>query len=150
LTHPIPADVIAAAQAADRKWGVPAAVTLAQWALESGWGAHMPPGSNNPFGIKALPRGASVLVPTREHLNGAWTTVNAYFRKFDTIADAFDAHGKLLHDGGAYAAARACGRDDDRFGNALTGHYATDPNYGSLLRSIMHGGNFSQYDVTHA
>jgi flagellum-specific peptidoglycan hydrolase FlgJ len=48
-------DVIAAAQASQRNTGIPAAITLAQYALESGYGRHMPTGSNNPFGIKAKP-----------------------------------------------------------------------------------------------
>ena len=37
MTTP-PMEVITAAQASQRKWHVPAAVTIAQWALESGWG----------------------------------------------------------------------------------------------------------------
>lgn len=48
-----PPEVIAAAQAAPARWGAPASITMAQWALESGGGQHMPKGSNNPFGIKA-------------------------------------------------------------------------------------------------
>ena len=47
----IPNAIIAAAQAAQHKWQVPASVSLAQWIIESGWGAHEPAGSNNPIGI---------------------------------------------------------------------------------------------------
>ena len=39
MTEPTPY-IIASAQASQRKWRVPASVTIAQWALESGWGAH--------------------------------------------------------------------------------------------------------------
>ena len=46
----IPANIIAAAQAAQTQYRVPASVSVAQWAFESGWGAHAP--GNNPFGIK--------------------------------------------------------------------------------------------------
>src|SRR3954451_14996587 len=49
----VPPDVIQAAIVSHRRWNVPASVTLAQWVVESAWGASMPPGSNNPFGIKA-------------------------------------------------------------------------------------------------
>ena len=61
-----PPDIIAAAREAQRKWKIPASISLAQWALESGWGRHMPPGSNNPFGMKARPGDPFVTVRTRE------------------------------------------------------------------------------------
>lgn len=146
MTQP-PQDVILAAQAAQRKWGVPAAVSIAQWALESGWGNHMPAGSNNPFGIKALHGEGSVNVPTREFLHGQWVTVYQPFRKFASIADAFDAHGELLATAGAYAQARQYLHNDTAYANALQGHYATDPHYGSLLNAIIQGSNLTQYDV---
>ena len=52
-TGRFPRDVIDAAVASHRKWGVPTSVILAQWVLESGFGSKTPPGSNNPLGIKA-------------------------------------------------------------------------------------------------
>ena len=55
----IPPDVADAAVASRRRWTVPASVTVAQWAVESAWGGSMPPGSNNPFGIKAIGEPAS-------------------------------------------------------------------------------------------
>lgn len=148
MTQP-PQDVIDAAQAATCKWIIPASVTLAQWALESGWGQHMPPGSNNPFGIKARPGDPFVTVSTREVVNGQSVYVDAPFRKFDTIADAFDWHGQLLAEGGAYADARQFENDPATFAKELTGHYATDPNYGTLLNAIMHGSNLFQYDLVN-
>ena len=48
-----PRRLIDAAQAAQQKWGIPASVTLGQWAIESAYGQAMPEGSHNPFGIKA-------------------------------------------------------------------------------------------------
>ena len=59
-----PPDVVAAARSAQAKWRVPASVSIAQYALESGWGKHIPPGSNNPFGIKALADQPHVTVAT--------------------------------------------------------------------------------------
>jgi flagellum-specific peptidoglycan hydrolase FlgJ len=148
MTHPvIPTSVIAAAQAADRKWGIPASVTIAQWALESAWGSHMPAGSNNPFGIKATGLQAFVSAPTREVIGGKSITINAKFRRFADLVEAFDEHGRLLAQGGAYALARGFEQDDAKFANALTGHYATDPHYGSLLNAIMSGANLAQYDI---
>src|SRR5258708_16164896 len=49
----VPPELIEAAKASQRHWRVPASITLAQWIVESAWGAAMPPDSNNPFAIKA-------------------------------------------------------------------------------------------------
>ena len=73
-----PDAVIRAAQASQTRWGIPASVTLAQWALESAWGSRMPPGSNNPFGIKAGGEGGTTPAPA--------AVINA-------IVDALHAHG---------------------------------------------------------
>jgi kumamolisin len=140
-------DIIKAAQASQQKWGIPASITLAQWAQESGWGKHMPPGSNNPFGIKATGNQPFVQVPTREFFNGQWVVVQAKFRAFSSIADSFDAHAQLLATSPAYAVARSFENDPAKFANALTGVYATDPNYGAELNSIISGSNLTQYDV---
>ena len=142
-------DIIKAAQASQQKWGIPASITLAQWAQESGWGKHMPPGSNNPFGIKAVGNQPFVQVPTREFFNGQWVTIQAKFRAFSSIADAFDAHAELLATSSAYAAARTFENDPAKFANALTGVYATDPNYGTELNSIISGSNLTQYDLPY-
>jgi len=91
-----PADVVQAAISSMHKWKVPASVTLAQWALESGFGQHMPAGSNNPFGMKAVAGQPFVTATTHEVVNGKTITVEAKFRKFNSIAEAFDAHGQLL------------------------------------------------------
>lgn len=142
----IPAGVIAAAQAAQKTWKIPAAVTIAQWALESGWGKSMPAGSNNPFGIKAAGAQPYVEAQTKEYVKGQWITITAKFRKFDSLDDAFDQHGQLLATGAPYANARTHLDDANAFANALTGVYATDPAYGSKLISTMKAHNLYQYD----
>lgn len=149
MSAPIPLDIISAARAAQAKWGIPASISIAQWALESGRGSHMPPGSNNPFGIKAIIGQPSVTVRTREvDKYGREFFINAPFRKFASIADAFDEHGRLLASSSHYERARSMLPNADAFADALTGVYATDPHYGTLLKSIMHGGNYHQYDGT--
>lgn len=130
-------EAIAAANAAQDKYGVPAAVTLAQYQLESGNGAHMPAGSNNPFGIKAKAGQPYVEAMTTEVVNGKSERVMQRFAKFDSLQDAFEAHAKLLATGGAYANARAHSDDPNAYADALTGKYATDPQYGAKLRAII-------------
>ena len=141
-----PQDVIAAAQASQAKWQVPAAVSLAQWAVESNWGKSMPPGSNNPFGIKAVSGQPFVECSTREVIKGQSVTVTARFRKFESIADAFDQHGRLLGTAAPYRRAREMRDDPDAFADALTGVYATDPEYGTVLKRVMHQYSLASYD----
>lgn len=144
--HTIPRDVIAAAKAAQGAWNVPASVTIAQWAIESGYGAHMPVGSNNPFGIKARPGQPSVSAMTAEVFGGRTVHIPQPFRKFASLAEAFDLHGRLLHDGRPYQHAMTLAGSPDAFANALTGVYATDPHYGRSLTALMKALNLYQYD----
>jgi flagellum-specific peptidoglycan hydrolase FlgJ len=62
------------------------------------------------------------------------------------MQDAFDQHGELLATGSPYAHARTLVANPDAFADALTGVYATDPNYGTLLKSIMNAHNLHQFD----
>ncbi len=142
----VPPDVIAAAVASRLKWSVPASVTMAQWAVESAWGAAMPADSNNPFGIKALPGQPAVESMTKEFEDGQMVTKPQPFRKFETLTEAFDVHGRLLATGSPYKRAMAVKDDIDAFADALTGVYATDPNYGTTLKYVIHTYEFSVYD----
>ena len=142
----LPQPVIEAAVASKQHWKVPAAVTLAQWAVESAWGASMPPGSNNPFGIKAVADQAAVETPTHEVVNGQTITISAKFRMFDSLAQAFDEHGRLLATSSHYTAAMQQVQNPDAFADALTGVYATDPEYGLKLKWVMQTYKLTVYD----
>ena len=61
--------------------------------------------------------------------------------KYDSISDAFDAHAKLLATHPAYANARSHEDDPEKFADALTGKYATDPNYGSKIKNLIAPGS---------
>ena len=141
-----PSEVIDAAITSMLKWKVPASVTIAQWAVESAWGAAMPPGSNNPFGIKAAGDEPGVESPTREVLSGQSVTIVAKFRRFDTMSDAFEQHGRLLATRPAYAPAMEKKADPEAFADALTGVYATDPQYGTTLKYVIKTYNFTLHD----
>ncbi len=142
----IPQDVAEAAQVSFKAWGVPASVTIAQWAVESAWGAAMPPGSNNPFGIKAVGNQPAVESMTREVLSGASVTISAKFRQFATLSEAFEQHGRLLATAGVYKPAMQHANDPDSFADALTGVYATDPLYGTTLKYVIHTYGLMQFD----
>ncbi len=142
----VPPEVVDAAVQSKLKWSIPASITMAQWAVESAWGAAMPPDSNNPFGIKARAGEPSVESMTREVIDGQSETLQQPFRKFDSLADAFDAHGRLLATGAPYKKAMEFKDDPDAFADALTGVYATDPNYGTTLKYVIHTYNLTAND----
>ena len=142
----VPAEVADAAIASRKRWMVPASVTVAQWAVESAWGAAMPPGSNNPFGIKAVGDQPSVESPTREVIKGESITITARFRAFDSLNQAFDEHGRLLATAPVYKEAMKHADAPEEFADALTGVYATDPNYGFTLKWVMENYGLTQYD----
>lgn len=130
------ADAIAASKESEARSGIPALVTFAQWAQESGWGRRMS-GKNNPFGIKARKGEAGTDVVTHEVIGGKRVKMVQRFADYDSLADAFSAHARLLANGKPYANARAHRDDPFAFADALTGVYATDPKYGSKLKQIM-------------
>lgn len=141
-----PGEVVDAAVASKKRWTVPAAVTAAQWAVESAWGAFMPPGSNNPFGIKAVGNQPAVDSPTREVLNGESVRIVAKFRAFASLTEAFDEHGRLLATAAPYKKAMTHVNEPEVFADALTGVYATDPNYGTTLKYVMEHYGLLKYD----
>lgn len=142
---------ITAAQAAQKKWAVPASVTLAQFAIESGYGKYMPggPSSYNGFGIKAAGNQPYVVSRTREVINGKSVYIDAKFRKFSGWAEAFDEHGRLLATVGVYHDAMVAWRDhhDLDGGVCLMGrHYATAPDYATVILSVIHSQALQQFD----
>lgn len=130
----------AAAVASEHTTGCPAELTVCQWAQESGWGIHLPPGSNNPFGIKAKLEEPSVPVMTPEHLRGKDVRMIQNFRVFPTLKDAFDHHGSLIATGAPYGKAFEEYEKNKNVIELIKGiapHYATDPNYAKELMAFL-------------
>lgn len=111
-------------------------VAVAQFLLESDWGRAGMGGAHNYFGIKAKNGQPSVTKTTHEVIHGKAVTVEAQFAAFPSMGACFEAHGDLLSHSDHYAKARSCSNPCD-FANALTGVYATDPDYGSKLVGII-------------
>jgi flagellum-specific peptidoglycan hydrolase FlgJ len=141
-------EVVPGAQAAQRQYGIPAAVTIAQAIDESGWGQSLLATQNhNLFGIKGTGPAGSVLRPTQEYQNGQLVSVNAPFRVYSSMAQSINDHTLLLATGSSYTQAMADRRSPDAFAHDLTGVYATDPNYGANLITIMRQYNLYRYDA---
>jgi len=126
-----------AARNAAARFKVPASVTVAQAALESGWGAHAP--GYNLFGIKADPawKGATTLQTTHEWNGHQMVEIKAAFRAYPDWQGSIDDHALFLASNPRYMGAFAF-TDGAKFATAIAQRgYATDPQYAAKLQSIM-------------
>jgi flagellum-specific peptidoglycan hydrolase FlgJ len=140
--------LVPGAIAAQRKYGVPAAVTIAQAIEESGWGqSDLAARDHNLFGIKGTGPAGSDMLPTQEFENGQMVNRTAIFRVYHDFAESIDDHGRLLATSGYYRQAMADRQDPDKFAASLTGIYATDPAYGAKLIGIMQQYGLYRYDA---
>ena len=132
------------AQAAADKLGVSVRALLAQAALETGWGKHLPhrhdgSSSFNLFGIKAGGGwdGDKVSVPTLEYEDGVAVRKRDNFRAYADPGQAFADYARMLSDNPRYAHALGQGENVAGFAHALSrGGYATDPAYAAKLTAI--------------
>ena len=118
-------------------------VTVAQFLLESAWGRAGMGDAHNYFGIKARDGEPFVTRSTTEFVNGRPVQVQARFRAYGSMAECFADHAQLIcrrarpNGKKIYEAALAHRDDPCAFARALTGVYATDPQYGEKLVAIM-------------
>ena len=137
-----------AARESSRRTGVPASVILAQAALETGWGQSSIGNAKNLFGIKGRGPAGSILVPTKEFLNGQWVTIKDSFRKYHSWAESIEDHGNFLRENSRYKKAFNYKSNPDQFAREIhKAGYATDPGYSGKLISIMKSNNFYAYNV---
>ncbi|MEJ2676741.1 MAG: flagellar assembly peptidoglycan hydrolase FlgJ [Acidihalobacter sp.] len=133
------------ARAAAEKLGVSPEVLVAQAALETGWGKHVPAAangasSNNLFGIKAGKdwSGSQVSVPTVEYRDGLATRERASFRAYPSIAASFSDYAKLISQHPRYQQALANAGDPAQYLAGLQqAGYATDPAYAAKIGHIL-------------
>src|SRR6185295_1520386 len=129
---------IGPAQQSQREFGVPAAVTIAQAILESGWGrSKLSANDRNFFGMKCSTQGS--------YANGCHTyvtnectpapasvcyTTSASFRTYASATNSFRDHGALLATSSRYRAAFNYKKNPVQFAVEIQkGGYATDPLY---------------------
>jgi flagellum-specific peptidoglycan hydrolase FlgJ len=148
----------------ERQTEIPALATLAQAAMESGWGEKIP--GNMFFGIKAGPSwtGRKQLLTTREVLSkkdakfpeiisitartdGKYDyRVKDWFRAYDRAAESFIDHGQFIMSQPRYKAAIGV-HDPLKFADIVSkAGYATDPNYAKTWKQII--GSLSQFIPT--
>lgn len=134
------AEVIDLAQQTQAKYGVPASVTLAQYAVESGYGTSgLATKANNYFGItgKNKSTGKSVVMNGR-----TWA-------KYDSMAESFYDHGRLLSTP-LYANSHKNTTDAFAYVDAIAETYApsSDGNngYAALVKQVISENDLTQYD----
>ncbi len=140
------------AAAAARELGVSVRALLAQAALETGWGRHLPShqdgsSSNNLFGIKAGGDwdGDKVSVPTLEYENGVAVRKRDAFRAYESLSDSFADYARLISDSPRYAQALGQGENVAGFARALAhGGYATDPAYAAKITAIANSAQMRE------
>ena len=141
-------EMIAAAQAAQVQYGIPASITLAQITLESGGKnkgglSALAYQYNNLFGQKATSSEAGVTLGTAEYGSSGYYQTSAKFRVYDSFTESIMEHGEK------WGTDRVGSHDTiEQYANALKAKgYATDPQYAEKLLSIIERDNLQQYDT---
>ncbi len=135
------------AQRAAQALGVDPRMLVAQAALETGWGRHVPAAKdgdagNNLFGIKASRgwSGERASHMTQEFRDGRMQAERAEFRTYDSVEQSFSDYVALLRGSSRYAPALAAAGNNQAYASALqSAGYATDPQYAAKLTAIAHG-----------
>ena len=131
------------AQQAAAQLGVSPDTIIAQAALETGWGQHVPgatagASSNNLFGVKAggTWNGASVNALTTEFGQGSASSVTQPFRAYSSVEQGVNDYVSLLQHNARFQQALGTGNDVNAFASGLAqGGYATDPDYVQKLQA---------------
>lgn len=148
----------------EKKTGIPACVTTAQFILESGYGkvSEAAKHANNCFGMKELLSnnswpgstwdGKSVYkMETQEWENGHYITIVDTFRKYPCVEDSIGDHSAYLlgaMNGSVhrYEGLKGCKDYKKAIKIIKNGGYATDPNYVDKIINIIERWNLTQYN----
>lgn len=152
------------AKQTEEKTGIDTRFTLAQAALETGWGASTP--GNMFFGVKAnpakFPENKRQLLTTKEILSSDKVkfpqiisitpradgnflyVVKDWFRKYETPEESFTDHAKMLLINPNFSHALTHKADPYRFAEEIQKgkslgkkNYATDPAYSEILKRVI-------------
>lgn len=136
--------------------GLYASVMIAQALLESSYGnSQLASAPNyNLFGVKGSYMGQSVSMSTTEYLNGEWIIMSDAFRVYGSYYESFQDHANVIlstissygdyHYSGVWAGNTTSYMDATA---ALTGTYATDPNYAQKLNWLIETYGLTRFDT---
>lgn len=148
-----------------KKTGVLASVSMAQFILESSYGkSELAQNANNCFGMKSRLSGntwsgstwdgSSYLKKTQEYTNGQYITVTASFRKYPCVEDSIADHSAYLlgaMNGSKKRYDGLKGMTNYRAAIQLIkdGGYATSPTYVDNLCNVIEKWNLTKYDCEY-
>jgi hypothetical protein len=134
------------AKQASLQTGMSAELMLAQAAQETGWGQKVLSGTNNIFNIKADASwtGETKTFQVPEFINGKVVTVEATFRSYASVEDAFVDRVNFLKSNPRYAKSGlfdegTLGNPDAEARALQKAGYATDPEYATNLMKVANG-----------
>lgn len=141
------AELWQAAQEPARALGVSPSTLIAQSALETGWGKHIPKradgtSSYNLFGIKAGANwnGDTVTKTTLEFVNGVAEPRREAFRAYGSLNESLTDYVRLVGRAPRYQDAMKVGTDASAFFSELQqAGYATDPSYAKKAITLLQG-----------
>jgi hypothetical protein len=129
-----------------RKYGIPASITLAQGIIESANGkSQLARNENNHFGVKAtkawLDAGGKYGLYTDD-------AKNEKFCSYASVGDSYEHHSKFLKNNSRYAACFKLSSDDYKgWANGLQrAGYATNKSYAQSLISVIERNGLDKYD----
>lgn len=118
--------------------GLPPLVTVAQAALESGWGqSQLSQQANNFFGIKAHGKQPYVCMSTAEMAHGVTQQIEAAFARYGSMFECFERRDAIVSKSPIYAQARQHADDEVAFIHELAKHWATDSHYAAKLTAVL-------------
>ena len=128
-----------------QKYGIPASITLAQMALESGWGeGRAIKEANNAFCVKGTYNGNFILISDDKP--------NEKFKAYPSLQASFDDHSKVLT-GKHYAHCQGLASTDYKgwayglqSGASTGGRYATDSGYSKKLIDTIEANGLARFD----
>ncbi|WP_159721953.1 glucosaminidase domain-containing protein [Enterococcus sp. CSURQ0835] len=126
-----------------------ASIMVAQALLESGFGssALSQAPNYNLFGVKEYGGGPAVYMATKEYVNGQWTTMSEPFSKYSSYYESFVGHVGVLASSNYAGAWKSHTNNYQEAAHYLTGRYATAPNYGSQLISLIQTYDLTRFDT---
>jgi hypothetical protein len=129
-----------------RKYGIPASITLAQGIIESANGkSQLARNENNHFGVKAtkswLDAGGKYGLYTDD-------AKNEKFCSYASVGDSYEHHSKFLKNNSRYAACFKLSSDDYKgWANGLQrAGYATNKSYAQSLIAVIERNGLDKYD----
>ena len=140
-------EVARIAVALEAQTGCPARLLIAQWAVESEWGAK-PVGRANYFGVKAHPQAAQTCtVWTREVIDGEAVRCQQLFADYGSLEDSCRDYARLITEGAPYRTGWERYQNDhnlDALVAAVAARYSTSPQYAELVTAIAGQANIAQ------